>query len=328
MNKTIIRSLLTMLVVSQVGFTQTITETFGSGANAFSIDFVTIGNPGNAADTGNYANGGQPYSAGSVGYIYNIGKYEVSRGMMEKANAAANLGIVYRNWGVLDWNHPDRAAIDMTWYMAASFVNYLNVSQGYSPAYKFSNVLTGGFDLWSSSDVGYNPNNLFRNSQAKYFLPSVDEWYKAAYGSPSGRYFKYTNGSDDAPTSVMSGTNGVVYNNKDQYGGNQRPIAKIYEAGELSPYGTMAQGGNAHEWVETAMDGLNNSNGNMDEMREIRGGDIGTNAEGISSSSRYGTYPDYGYGFGFRVAMVPEPSAFSLLAVGLGVVLRRRRRTV
>ena len=31
---------------------------------------------------------------------------------------------------------------------------------------------------------------------------------------------------------------------------------------------------------------------------------------------------------GFTVATVPEPSAFSLLAVGLGVVLRRRRRAV
>jgi len=30
---------------------QTITETFGSGSNAFSIDFVTVGNPGNVADT-------------------------------------------------------------------------------------------------------------------------------------------------------------------------------------------------------------------------------------------------------------------------------------
>ena len=26
-------------------------DTFGSGSNAFDIDFVTIGNPGNAADT-------------------------------------------------------------------------------------------------------------------------------------------------------------------------------------------------------------------------------------------------------------------------------------
>jgi hypothetical protein len=31
---------------------------------------------------------------------------------------------------------------------------------------------------------------------------------------------------------------------------------------------------------------------------------------------------------GFTISTVPEPSAFSLLAIGLGVVLRRRRRTV
>ena len=40
-------------------------DTFGSGANTFNIDFVTIGNPGNAADTT-----GNPNPAGSVAYTY------------------------------------------------------------------------------------------------------------------------------------------------------------------------------------------------------------------------------------------------------------------
>ncbi len=44
---------------------QTITQTFGIGANAFSIDFVEIGNAGNAADS----NG-----IGFVPYTYNLGK--------------------------------------------------------------------------------------------------------------------------------------------------------------------------------------------------------------------------------------------------------------
>ena len=37
--------------------------TFGSGANQFTMEFVTIGNPGNAPDTT-----GNPTPAGSVGY--------------------------------------------------------------------------------------------------------------------------------------------------------------------------------------------------------------------------------------------------------------------
>ena len=62
--------------------------TFGSGANAFNIEFVEIGNPGNSADTT-----GSPNPAGAVNYIYNIGKYEVSREMIDKANTAGSLGI-------------------------------------------------------------------------------------------------------------------------------------------------------------------------------------------------------------------------------------------
>ena len=59
--------------LSTICSAQTITETFGSGANAFTMDFVTIGNPNNAADTT-----GSPDPVGSVAYTYNLGKYEVS----------------------------------------------------------------------------------------------------------------------------------------------------------------------------------------------------------------------------------------------------------
>ncbi len=55
-------------------------DTFGSGANSFSIDFVTIGNPGNPPDA-------NPNPAGAVDYEYRIGKYEISEQMIDKANA-------------------------------------------------------------------------------------------------------------------------------------------------------------------------------------------------------------------------------------------------
>ena len=318
MNKTLKILTLTVGLVGQKMQAQTITETFGTGANQFSIEFVQIGNPGNAADFN------VPNPVGSVSYVYSVAKYEVSRGMLIKANAAANLGIVYRDWGVLEWNHPDRAAQDSNWHGAARFVNYLNTSQGFSPAYKMDE---NGFYLWTSADAGFNQNNLFRNSLAKYILPSVDEWHKAAYGSPDGTWFKYSNGSNSLPESVYEGVTGIVYDKLDQWGGPWRPNAKIYEAGALSPFGTMAQGGNVMEWTETAFDGFNDNPGNADEPREIRGGHIGSDESQINSSWRSSTPTDYGYGIGFRVAMVPEPSALSLLAVGLGglAMIRRRR---
>ena len=74
--------------LSTISSGQPITETFGSGANAFTMDFVTIGNPGNVADTMGY-----PHTIGSVAYTYNLGKYEVSRDQINKANAAGSLWI-------------------------------------------------------------------------------------------------------------------------------------------------------------------------------------------------------------------------------------------
>ena len=63
-------------------------DTFGSGDSSFDIDFVTIGNPGNVASTI-----GSPRDSGAVDYVYRMGKYEISRDMVDKANADGELRI-------------------------------------------------------------------------------------------------------------------------------------------------------------------------------------------------------------------------------------------
>ena len=161
-------------------------DTFGSGANTFDIAFTTIGHPGNTADTT-----GSPNPAGSVGYAYRIGTYEISEQMIDKANAEGGLGITK------DTRGPDKPATRVNWNEAARFVNWLDTSTGSRPAYKFAlQPGDGGYSanadiqVWTPSDAGYNPNNLYRNSLAHYFLPSVDEWYKAAYYDPSARLLR------------------------------------------------------------------------------------------------------------------------------------------
>ena len=150
-------------------------DTFGSGANSFAIDFVTIGNPGNPPDA-------IPNPAGAVPYSYRIGKYEITEQMIDKANALGGLGITK------DTRGPDMPATSVTWYEAAKFVNWLNTSTGSVPAYKFDG--SGNFQLWQSTDAGYDSTNLYRNKLAKYVLPTVHEWHKAAYYDPSaGIYY-------------------------------------------------------------------------------------------------------------------------------------------
>ena len=106
---------------------QTITETFGSGVNQFSIDFVQIGNPGNAADTT-----GSPNPVGSVGYVFNLGKYEISRDIIDKANSLGGLGVSMYDMTSYGGNGANRPATGVSWNEAARFVNWLNTSRGYS----------------------------------------------------------------------------------------------------------------------------------------------------------------------------------------------------
>jgi hypothetical protein len=292
-------------------------DTFGSGANQFDIEFVRIGNPGNPADTT-----GNPNPAGSVPYRYRIGKYEISEQLIDKANTLGGLGITKDTRGA------DKPATSVSWNEAARFVNWLNTSTGFSPAYKFAlQPGDGGYSanafiqLWTPSDAGYNPNNLYRNSLAFYFLPSVDEWYKAAYYDPtSGNYFDYPTGSDSAPAPVASGTAAGTA----VYEGQSGP-ANITLAGGLSPYGTMGQGGNVFELEETDRDLVNDSSSSD---RGLRGGYWEFGSESLLASDRGGGFPENERDdTGFRVAsIIPEPSTLLLGALAAAGLLVWRRR--
>ena len=147
-----IYSAVVLASLSAICSAQTITQTFGTGANAFTMDFVQIGNPNNIADTT-----GSPNPVGSVAYTYNIGKYEVSRDMINKANAAGSLGITMQNMSSYGANGVNRPATGISWYEAAKFVNWLNTSKGFFPAYKFDQ--SGNLIFWLPEEVGYNPNH-------------------------------------------------------------------------------------------------------------------------------------------------------------------------
>ncbi len=243
-------------------------DTFGSGANTFTIDFVSIGNPGNPDDTFNVPNG---VPQGSVDYTFRMGKYEVSTDMLNKANLEGGLGIFHLGDSSVaeQWRlGPTDPGYWISWYGAATFVNWLNTNTNNAPAYKFD--ASGNFQLWQPGDPGYDPANLFRNSLTKYVLPDVDEWYKAAYyDGVNDVYYNYPTGSNDLPDGVDFEGDPVfdaVFNDGFEFG-----LHTYTDVGVASPYGTYGQGGNAWEWEETAKDYVNDS---PTEGRVIQGGDF------------------------------------------------------
>ena len=287
-------------------------DTFGGGTtNEFTVDFVSISQTNNAADTTGY---------GAVPYNYRVGTYEISQLQITKAE---QIGMANVSAGAWTNNQP---AANLSWYEAAAFVNFLNTNSGKTAAYNLTFTTNWSMAPWSSEQAWTaGGTNLYRNKDAYYFLPSENEWYKAAYYNAAGtNYFLYPTAGNTAPVPVASGTNvgAAVYDQPYEQG-----PADVNSAGGLSLYGTMGQGGNAMEWMETAADGTNNS---PTEVRTIRGGDWATPELFLVSSGDLARGQSDPYlesnGMGFRVASIPEPSTYALLLLGAGAVYAWKRR--
>jgi hypothetical protein len=287
--------------------------TFGTSGNTFTIDFVGIslgmGSMGNAADSRT--------GYGAVPYEYRMGKYEISQDAITKATASGMANVTAGAW---TGNQPAAA---ISWYEAAAFVNWLNTSTGNQAAYNlsYSAVQPYGWSmtLWSSRYAwDFGGENLYRHRDAVYFLPSENEWYKAAYYVAGASYYVYPTAQDSDPTAVASGTGARSAVYEQPFG--QGP-AGVDVAGGLSPAGTMGQGGNVFEWSESAFDGSNSS---ASEDRAFRGGAWMADRGALNSLTRLGDDPSNADNFiGFRVASVdaapiPEPGTWAAMAIFAG----------
>ncbi len=306
-------------------------DSFGSGANAFALDFAEVGSPGNADDAG--AGGGRFSSPfGGVAYGYRMGVTKVPQDWITKATNSGMTNVTAGAWTGM------QPAAFMQWYEAAAFVNWLNTSTGHQAAYDLSFSAGWRMALWSSdaawdNDPGAGQDlNLYRHKDAAYFLPSEDEWYKTAFhkaDGATGEYWDYATGSNAAPIGVLGGrvAGTAVYD--DPY---RNPVpstpAEVDNTGGLSPCGTQGQGGNVFEWLESAFTGPNDA---PSEDRAFRGGNWNNSEINLRSSARGLAAPTASNNYlGFRVASVsvPEPSS-ALLLMGSGFIwlLRRRRAT-
>lgn len=220
-------------------------DTFGAGDHAFTIEFVTIGDPGNPPDKVIPWPTSAPLPSGTVDYVYRMTKYEIPEEVITKVNALSSISGDGLELMVDVERGPQKPATGLSWFDQARFVNWLNEENGAPPAYKFD--ATGAFQLWAPGDPGYDPDNKFRNTRARYFLPTADEWHKAAYYDPTaGVWWDYPHGSDDPPIPVSSGIDPgtAVFNQQDP--------ADVTLADGESPFGVVGLAGNAHEREETS----------------------------------------------------------------------------
>src|SRR5262249_868007 len=128
---------------------------------------------------------------------------------------------------------------------------------------------TGAYTLDGGTPEPTNGLTVTRNTGARVFLPTVDEWNKAAFYNPStGTYFKYATGSDTLPSPLPPGvqSNSANWNNAV---GHPTDVGAYVNS--PSPYGTFDQAGNLFQWTESILEESVLGGGPPLEFRIIRG---------------------------------------------------------
>jgi formylglycine-generating enzyme required for sulfatase activity len=288
-----------------------------SASASVTIDWVTVGNPGNAADTADgdkFTTGVQRY--GAVGYTYQIGKYEVTNaqyGAFLNAAAKTDSYGLY-NSGMSDFGITRGGSSgSYTYSVSTALANRPVVYVSWFDAARFSNWMMNGQGNGSTETGSYTLNGatsgiITKNVGATIYIPTEDEWYKAAYfNGANSTYSLYPNGQNSITTADAN------YNSA-----ASTDVGSF--SGDPSSYGTFDQGGNVYEWNDVV----------SGSSRFIRGGgwpNYGINDGELASSSRFSYGPSGEWiDLGFRLASVPEPSSLVLAMLASGVVLLRRKR--
>jgi len=318
---------------------------------AITVDTVTVGDAGNLSDS---------TGQGAVSYDYNIGITEVNIyqytaflnavaasdpfGLYNPAMATdANIRGITRSglsgsftYSVMGSGY--RPVTYVSWFDAARFANWMANGQP-TGAQENTTTENGAYSLFgATSGVGFTKNAINPNTgtATTWWIPSEDEWYKAAYYDPSasgpvGDYWLFPTRSDDVPgnfigpqpnhanhrswaTGLYSVTGEPNYSPSDNYLSDGGAFT-----GSASYYGTFDQGGNVGEWTDTA----------FGSAREVRGGNWAFDELPMQSDFSMLRDPTFENSeLGFRLATVPEPSVVLLLVMaGAAHGLKRRQRS-
>lgn len=304
------------------------------------IDWVTVRDAGNAPD---------PETGwGAVPYEYQIGKFEITATQyVEFLNAVASDDTfdLYSEIERFDrsrhtiirsgepGSYAYRTALDavnwpanhITFWEAARFANWMHNGQP-TGAQNATTTEDGAYTLTPEAIAS---NAVTRNPDARYFIPSEDEWYKAAFYKGGGLdtgYWNYPTQHDTEPLASVPTDNANAAN----YQGAVRvsralalttvPTDVGSYPNAIGPYGTYDQAGNVYEWTERI--------GDPEDRRGNRGGSFFLEPEPALNRTVIRQYPIDRTNplVGLRLARpVPEPAMAKLLFPFLAIAAVRRR---
>ena len=308
-------------------------------------NFVNVGDPGNAADTGSTSPG-----YGAVNYNYQIGSFLVTNNeYIQFLNAVASNDTyaLYADYGMnssrggiirsgspgsytytVKTNYGNKPVIWVSWFDCARYCNWLSNNKP-SGAQNSTTTENGAYNLngaITGNAVSVNPTNPNTGLAPAYRLPTENEWYKAAYykaGGTNAGYWAYATQSNSVPSTLMTsvygdgmsssanggmsaGKNSANYNLSADWDGLNGNVTTVGTNGGPSFYGTYDQTGNLHQW--------NDLDGTATQYRGYRGGDwiYIIDSSYVSSSYRYGDAPSLqNYTVGFRLASLLNPLGLS-----------------
>ncbi len=315
-------------------------------AQQLEIDTVLVGNLNNPADSTGF---------GSVSYTYAISRTEITLAQYAfflNAVAAVDTYGLYNN--LLNTNDNIRG-INMggpgpvgfqavgpsthpvtyvSWFDAARFANWMANGQGVGPQ-NAAFTEDGAYTLngrTSGAPVPKNAINPNTGQAPTWWIPSENEWYKAAYYDDSiDGYWQYPTRSNTAPGNVVGSTANQANYFDGRFSKTQSDTYELTQnyltpggafVNSASYYGTFDQGGNVWEWTD-GVSGTSNviRGGSWDSTGYV----FGLNSLQSSFSDLFapsGESPDVG----FRLATIPEPSAILLLGIAALVFTALRRQ--
>ena len=309
----------------------------GSGSptgSLVSYSLVPVGNAANAADTTGF---------GAVSYTFSMGKYDTSVAQYTAfLNATAkvdpngaydtrmgtDLNIAGIARSITDSGYAytvmnnggdtsNKPIAYVNWFNAARFANWMSNGQPVGPQ-SSTTTENGAYDLSLAANgmaVAKNTCNPNTNKTVVYWIPTENEWYKAAYYSPnyngigSPGYYLYATQTNATPGNLIgSAANQINVNTNTLFSVTQ--VATLVatqnyltDGGTFSSspsyYGTFDQIGNLYQW--------NDLDGQPGAYRGVRGSMWFAGTQAAQATTYAASAPNYaGLDIGFRLAALHQ----------------------